>query len=105
MTNKTIKHEIKLQKSVIVILGILAIGVFAHSPSPAKVAAQNPRPMAIAAHTTTSLKKAKKETCLHKLIFITTLRKIKNMIYSLYYGGLAENTQKHDPLAPLFFRV
>ena len=27
MTQRTIKHEIKLQKSVIVILGILAIGV------------------------------------------------------------------------------
>ena len=31
MTNKTIKHEIKLQTSVIVILGILAIGVFANA--------------------------------------------------------------------------
>ena len=27
MTQRTLKHEIKLQKSVIVILGILAIGV------------------------------------------------------------------------------
>ena len=35
MTNKTIKHEIKLQKSVIVILGILAIGVFANAFQPA----------------------------------------------------------------------
>ena len=35
MTNKTIKHEIKLQKSVIVILGILAIGVFANAFEPA----------------------------------------------------------------------
>ncbi len=34
MTNKTIKHEIKLQKSVIVILGILAIGVFANAFAP-----------------------------------------------------------------------
>ena len=35
MTNRTIKHEIKLQKSVIVILGILAIGVFANAFQPA----------------------------------------------------------------------
>ena len=35
MTNRTIKHEIKLQKSVIVILGILAIGVFANAFAPA----------------------------------------------------------------------
>jgi hypothetical protein len=28
---KTIKHEIKLQKSVIIILGILAVGVFANA--------------------------------------------------------------------------
>ena len=34
MTNKTIKHEIKLQKSVIVILGILAIGAFANAFTP-----------------------------------------------------------------------
>ena len=35
MTNRTIKHEIKLQKSVIVILGILAIGIFANAFEPA----------------------------------------------------------------------
>ena len=35
MTNRTIKHEIKLQKSVIVILGILAVGVFANAFAPA----------------------------------------------------------------------
>ena len=28
MTNRTIKHEIKLQKIVIVFLGILSVGVF-----------------------------------------------------------------------------
>ena len=32
---KTIKHEIKLQKSVIVILGILAVGVFLNAFAPA----------------------------------------------------------------------
>ena len=35
MTKRVIEHEIKLQKSVIVILGILAIGVFANAFSPA----------------------------------------------------------------------
>ena len=35
MTNRTIKHEIKLQKTVIVILGILAVGVFANAFAPA----------------------------------------------------------------------
>jgi uncharacterized membrane protein len=35
MTEKTIKHEIKLQKSVIIILGILAVGVFANAFAPA----------------------------------------------------------------------
>ena len=35
MTNRTIKHEIKLQKSVVVILGILAIGVCANAFAPA----------------------------------------------------------------------
>ena len=35
MTNRTIKHEIKLQKSVIIILGVLAIGVFANAFAPA----------------------------------------------------------------------
>lgn len=35
MTNRTIKLEIKLQKSVIVILGILAVGVFANAFAPA----------------------------------------------------------------------
>jgi len=35
MTNRTIKHEIKLQKSVIIILGILAVGVFANAFAPA----------------------------------------------------------------------
>ena len=34
MSNRTIKHEIKLQKSVIVILGILAVGVFANAFAP-----------------------------------------------------------------------
>jgi hypothetical protein len=34
MTQRTIKHEIKLQKSVIVILGILAVGVFANAFGP-----------------------------------------------------------------------
>ena len=34
MANRTIKHEVKLQKSVIVILGILAIGVFANAFAP-----------------------------------------------------------------------
>ena len=35
MTNRTIKHEVKLPKSVIVILGMLAIGLFANAFSPA----------------------------------------------------------------------
>jgi hypothetical protein len=35
MTNRTIKHEIKLQKSVVVILGLLAIGVCANAFAPA----------------------------------------------------------------------
>ena len=34
MTNRTIKHEVKLQKSVIIILGILAVGVFANAFAP-----------------------------------------------------------------------
>ena len=34
MTNRTIKHEVKLQKSVIAILGILAIGVCAIAFAP-----------------------------------------------------------------------
>jgi len=34
MSNKTIKHEIKLQPSVIVILGVLAVGVFANAFAP-----------------------------------------------------------------------
>ena len=34
MSNRTIKHEIKLQTSVIVILGILAVGVFANVFAP-----------------------------------------------------------------------
>lgn len=34
MTNRTIKHEIKLQKSVIGILAVLAIGVFANAFAP-----------------------------------------------------------------------
>lgn len=35
MTNRTIKHEIKLQKSVVVILGLLAISVCANAFAPA----------------------------------------------------------------------
>ena len=35
MTNRTIKHEVKLQKSVIVILAVLAIGVCANAFAPA----------------------------------------------------------------------
>ena len=35
MSNKTIKHEIKLQPSVIVILGLLALGVCANAFAPA----------------------------------------------------------------------
>ena len=35
MTKRVIEHEIKLQKSVIVVLGILAIGVFANAFTPA----------------------------------------------------------------------
>ena len=34
MTNRTIKHEVKLQKSVIVILAVLAIGVCANAFAP-----------------------------------------------------------------------
>jgi hypothetical protein len=34
MTNRTIKHEVKLQKSVIIILAILALGVFANAFAP-----------------------------------------------------------------------
>lgn len=34
MTNRTIKHEVKLQKSVIFILAILAVGVFANAFAP-----------------------------------------------------------------------
>ena len=34
MPNRIIKHEIKLQTSVIVILGILAVGVFANVFAP-----------------------------------------------------------------------
>jgi len=35
VTQQTLKHEIKLQKSVIVVLGILAIGVCANAFAPA----------------------------------------------------------------------
>ena len=35
MSNRTIKHEVKLQKSVIVILGLLALGVCANAFAPA----------------------------------------------------------------------
>ena len=35
MSNRTIKHEIKLQKSVIIILGVLAVGVFVNAFAPA----------------------------------------------------------------------
>ena len=35
MSNRTIKHEIKLQKSVIIILGVLAVGVFLNAFEPA----------------------------------------------------------------------
>ena len=35
MTNRTVKHEIKLQKSVIILLGFLAFGVCANAFSPA----------------------------------------------------------------------
>ena len=35
MTKRVIEHEIKLQKSVIVILAVLAIGVFANAFAPA----------------------------------------------------------------------
>jgi hypothetical protein len=34
MTNRTIKHEVKLQKSAIFILAILAVGVFANAFAP-----------------------------------------------------------------------
>ena len=35
MSNRTIKHEIKLQKSVIILLGFLAFGVCANAFAPA----------------------------------------------------------------------
>jgi hypothetical protein len=35
MTNRTIKHEIKLEKSVKIILAILAVGVFLNAFAPA----------------------------------------------------------------------
>tara|TARA_R110000824_G_scaffold53273_4_gene147588 strand:+ start:247 stop:465 length:219 start_codon:yes stop_codon:yes gene_type:complete len=35
MTQRTVKHEIKLQKSVVVVLGILAFGVVANAFAPA----------------------------------------------------------------------
>ncbi len=35
MSNKTIKHEIKLQPSVIILLGFLAFGVCANAFTPA----------------------------------------------------------------------
>ena len=35
MSNKTITHEVKLQKSVIIILGIMAVGVCANVFAPA----------------------------------------------------------------------
>ena len=35
MTNRTIKHEVKLQKSVIIILAVLAFGVCANAFAPA----------------------------------------------------------------------
>ena len=35
MSNKTITHEVKLQKSVIIILGIMAFGVCANVFAPA----------------------------------------------------------------------
>jgi len=35
MSNRTIKHEVKLQKSVIIILGVLAVGVFLNAFAPA----------------------------------------------------------------------
>ena len=34
MSNKTIKHEVKLQKSVIILLGFLAFGVCANAFAP-----------------------------------------------------------------------
>ena len=34
MTNRTIKHEVKLQKSVIILLGFLAFGVCANAFAP-----------------------------------------------------------------------
>ena len=34
MTKRVIEHEIKLQKSVIIILAVLAIGVFANAFAP-----------------------------------------------------------------------
>jgi|TARA_R110000765_G_scaffold296865_1_gene392001 hypothetical protein len=34
MTKKTVQHEIKLEKSVKIILGALAIGVMAHAFTP-----------------------------------------------------------------------
>ena len=35
MSNKTITHEVKLQKSVIVILGVMAFGLCANAFAPA----------------------------------------------------------------------
>ena len=35
MSNRTIKHEVKLQTSVIIILGLLALGVCANAFAPA----------------------------------------------------------------------
>ncbi len=35
MSNRTIKHEVKLQKSVIILLGFLAFGVCANAFAPA----------------------------------------------------------------------
>ena len=35
MSNRTIKHEVKLQPSVIIILGLLALGVCANAFAPA----------------------------------------------------------------------
>ena len=35
MTQRTVKHEVKLQKSVIIILGVLAVGVCANAFSSA----------------------------------------------------------------------
>ena len=35
MSDRKITHEVKLQKSVIIILGVLAVGVMAHAFAPA----------------------------------------------------------------------